>query len=325
MALETFQDRVEAVRHFNRFFTRQIGVLREGLLHSPYSLTESRIIFELAHRRDLTATDVCRELGIDAGYVSRTLARLEQQGLLEKIRSENDGRQRLLSLTADGEKAFALLDQRSSDEVNEMLRDLNDEDQQRLLKAMSTIESVLNSGLKYAEPFVLRTHEPGDMGWVVHRHGVLYAQEYGWDEHFEALVAQIVSDFISNFNAQRERCWIAEMDGEIVGSVFVVQASETVAKLRLLLVEPKARGLGLGTRLITECIRFARRRGYSKLMLWTNDVLVQARRLYEKAGFTLVAQDAHHSFGHDLIGETWELSLVDDVGLGGRANGPISS
>lgn len=325
MALETFQDRVEAVRHFNRFFTRQIGVLREGLLHSPYSLTESRIIFELAHRRDLTATDVCRELGIDAGYLSRTLARLEQQGLLEKIRSENDGRQRLLSLTADGEKAFALLDQRSSDEVNEMLRDLSDEDQQRLLKAMSTIESVLNSGLKYAEPFVLRTHEPGDMGWVVHRHGVLYAQEYGWDEHFEALVAQIVSDFISNFNAQRERCWIAEMDGEIVGSVFVVQASETVAKLRLLLVEPKARGLGLGTRLITECIRFARRRGYSKLMLWTNDVLVQARRLYEKASFTLVAQDAHHSFGHDLVGETWELSLVDDVGLDGRANGSISS
>lgn len=325
MALETFQDRVEAVRHFNRFFTRQIGVLREGLLHSPYSLTESRIIFELAHRRDLTATDVCRELGIDAGYLSRTLTRLEQQGLLEKIRSENDGRQRLLSLTADGEKAFALLDQRSSDEVNEMLRDLSDEDQQRLLKAMSTIESVLNSGLKYAEPFVLRTHEPGDMGWVVHRHGVLYAQEYGWDEHFEALVAQIVSDFISNFNAQRERCWIAEMDGEIVGSVFVVQASETVAKLRLLLVEPKARGLGLGTRLITECIRFARRRGYSKLMLWTNDVLVQARRLYEKAGFTLVAQESHHSFGHDLVGETWELSLVDDVGLGGRANSPISS
>ncbi|MGZ3675821.1 MAG: bifunctional helix-turn-helix transcriptional regulator/GNAT family N-acetyltransferase [Ktedonobacterales bacterium] len=313
MAVETLQERVESVRQFNRFFTRQIGVLREGLLHSPYSLTEARIIFELGHRNEVTATDLCRELGLDPGYLSRILARLEQQGLLEKVRSERDGRARLLSLTADGEKAFALLDQRSSDEVGEMLRDLSERDQQRLLKAMDTIEEILGNGLKYSEPFVVRPHESGDMGWVVHRHGVLYAQEYGWDEHFEALVAQIVADFINTFDPQRERCWIAEMDGEIVGSIFLVKASETVAKLRLLLVEPKVRGLGVGSRLIAECIRFARRRGYTKIVLWTNDVLVQARRLYEKAGFTLVAQEPHHSFGHDLVGETWELQLRDET------------
>lgn len=309
MLSEKSEERIGAVRHFNRFFTRQIGVLREGLLHSPYSLTEARILFELAHRDHVTASDLCRELGLDAGYLSRIVVRLEQQGLIDKVRSENDGRQRLLSLTSEGENAFSLLDQRSRDEVTEMLNDLSEEDQQRLLKAMQTIESVLTKGLKFSEPFFLRSHEPGDMGWVTYRHGVLYAQEYGWDEHFEALVAQIVADFINNYNFERERCWIAEMDGEIVGSVFVVQSSETIAKLRLLLVEPKARGLGLGTRLVEECIRFARRRGYEKIVLWTNSVLVEARHIYEKTGFKLVAQEAHRSFGHDLIGETWELPL----------------
>ncbi len=306
---ESLEDKVSAVRHFNRFFTRRIGVLREGLLHSPYSLTEARILFELAQRDNLTASDLCRGLGLDPGYLSRILARLEQQGLLDKTRSENDGRQRLLHLTPAGEKAFALLDKRSHDEVLEMLNDLAEEDQRRLLKAMRTIESALDRDFKFSEPFFLRQHEPGDMGWVTHRHGVLYAQEYGWDERFEALVAQIVADFINNYNPARERCWIAEMNGEIVGSAFVVQASETVAKLRLLLVEPKARGLGLGTRLVQECIRFVRRSGYQKLTLWTNDVLLAARHIYEKMGFTLVAQEAHHSFGHDLVGETWELDL----------------
>jgi DNA-binding MarR family transcriptional regulator/GNAT superfamily N-acetyltransferase len=309
MLAENCEDRIGAVRHFNRFFTRQIGVLREGLLHSPYSLTEARILFELAHRDNLTASDLCRELGLDAGYLSRILVRLEQQGLIDRVRSENDGRQRLLCLTSAGENAFALLDQRSHDEVSEMLNDLSEKDQQRLLKAMHTIESVLDKGFKFSEPFILRLHEPGDMGWITHRHGVLYAQEYGWDERFEALVAQIVADFINNYNPARERCWIAEMGGEIIGAVFVVQASETVAKLRLLWVEPKARGLGLGTRLVKECIRFARRSGYQKLMLWTNSVLIEARHIYQKVGFTLVAQEEHHSFGHDLIGETWELAL----------------
>ncbi|HZT98226.1 MAG TPA: helix-turn-helix domain-containing GNAT family N-acetyltransferase [Ktedonobacteraceae bacterium] len=309
MKNESLEERVGAIRQFNRFFTRQIGVLREGLLHSPYPLTEARILFELGQREDVTASSLCRELGLDAGYLSRIVARLEQQGLLEKVRPDSDGRQRLLRLTEEGRNAFTLLDQRSRDEVSEMLSDLSEEQQQRLLKAMQTIENILTKGFKYSEPFFLRIHEPGDMGWVAHRHGVLYAQEYGWDERFEALVAQIVADFINNYNPDRERCWIAEMDGEIVGSVFVVQSSETVAKLRLLLVEPKARGLGLGTRLVEECIRFARRRGYQKLMLWTNSVLLEARHIYKKCGFKLIEEEAHHSFGHDLVGETWELML----------------
>lgn len=311
MLAKNLDDKVGAVRHFNRFFTRQIGVLREGLLHTPYSLTEARILFELAHGNHLTASDLCGELGLDPGYLSRTLAQLEQQGLIDKVRSESDGRQRLLHLTPAGQNAFTLLDQRSRDEVSEMLNDLSPEDQQRLLRAMDTIETVLDKkkGFKFSEPFILRPHEPGDMGWITHRHGLLYAQEYGWDERFEALVAQIVADFINNYNPARERCWIAEMNGEIVGSVFVVQADATVAKLRLLLVEPKARGLGLGTRLVEECIRFARRSGYQKLMLWTNSVLLEARHIYQKTGFTLIAQEEHHSFGHNLIGETWELLL----------------
>jgi DNA-binding MarR family transcriptional regulator/GNAT superfamily N-acetyltransferase len=311
MPVENLEDRISAIRRFNRFFTRQIGVLREGLLHSPYSLTEARIIYELALRDVVTAADLGRELGLDAGYLSRIVSRLEQQGLLDRLPSESDGRQRLLRLTPAGEQAFALLDKRARDEVGEMLHNLSAEEQQRLLMSMQTIESVFDKGksFKFAEPFFLRSHESGDMGWVTHRHGVLYRQEYGWDERFEALVAQIVSDFINNYNPARERCWIAEMGGEIVGSVFVVQASETVAKLRLLLVEPKARGLGLGSRLVEECLRFARRHGYKKMMLWTNSILVAARHIYERAGFKLVAQEAHHSFGHDLIGETWELVL----------------
>jgi DNA-binding MarR family transcriptional regulator/GNAT superfamily N-acetyltransferase len=309
MRTETSEERIGVVRQFNRFFTRKIGVLREGLLHSPYTLTEARILFELGHRDSVTASDLCRELGLDPGYLSRILARLEQQGMLEKVRPDNDGRQRLLQLTLEGRNAFAFLDQRSRDEVSEMLNDLSEEKQRSLLKAMQTIENLLTKGFKYSEPFFLRPHKSGDIGWVVHRHGVLYAQEYGWNEHFEALVAQIVADFIKNFNPQRECCWIAEMDGEIVGSVFVVEASETVAKLRLLLVEPKARGLGLGTRLVEECIHFARSCGYQKLVLWTNSVLLEARHIYEKTGFKLIAEEAHHSFGHDLIGETWELAL----------------
>lgn len=308
---ENIESRVSAVRSFNRFFTRQIGVLCDGLLHTPYSLTEARIIFEIAHNDPITATHLCRELGLDAGYLSRILARLEEQGLIARNSSEMDGRQRLLSLTPTGKEAFAVLDQRSSDEIQELLSDLTEEEQQRMLKAMHTIEAILDKGkgLKYSEPFILRPPEPGDMGWVIHRHGLLYAQEYGWDEHFEALVAQIVADFVSNYKPGKERCWIAEMDGEIVGSVFVVQLDEKTAKLRLLLVEPKARGMGLGARLVEECIRFARRCGYEKMTLWTNSVLVEARHIYKKKGFRLIDQEENHSFGKDLVSETWELVL----------------
>ncbi len=303
------QEHIDAVRRFNRFFTRQIGVLREGLLHSPYSLTEARIIFELANRSNLTASDLGNELGLDAGYLSRILNKLEQQNLIEKTPSDDDRRQRLINLTTEGQNAFSLLDNRSRDEISEMLNELTESDQIRLIDAMHTIEGILDHGFKYAEPFYLRHHEAGDMGWVIQQHGLLYSQEYGWDESFEALVAQICADFINNFDPQKERCWIAEMQGEQVGSIFCTKASKDVAKLRLLLVDPKARGLGLGTRLVKECIRFARRSGYKKLTLWTNDILVEARHIYEKNGFKLVEEEPHHSFGHDLIGQNWDLML----------------
>jgi DNA-binding MarR family transcriptional regulator/GNAT superfamily N-acetyltransferase len=304
-----FENRIAIVRRFNRFFTRKLGVLREGLLHTPYSLTESRIMYEIANRDHAIAADLSKELGLDPGYLSRILDRLEQQGLIHKVQSPSDGRQRLLRLTPEGEKVFSLLDRRSREEITEMLNTLSEQDQNRLVQAMNTIEQLLSDGLKYSEPYVLRQHEPGDMGWVIHMHGRLYAEEYGWDERFEALVAQICSDFITHYNPHKERCWIAEMDGQIVGSAFVVQESQEVAKLRLLLVDPRARGMGLGKRLVNECIRFAKRKGYKKMILWTNNVLVTARNIYQKAGFVLVKQEPHRSFGPDLIGETWELPL----------------
>ncbi|MCB9100553.1 MAG: MarR family transcriptional regulator [Anaerolineales bacterium] len=303
------QDEINTVRQFNRFFTRQIGVLREGLLHSPYSLTEARLIFELAHHPNLTASNLGNELGLDAGYLSRILTKLEQQNLIEKTRSDDDGRQRLINLTTAGQAAFALLDSRSNDEVAEMLGELSDRDRLRLSEAMHTIEEILDHGFKYAEPFYLRHHEAGDMGWVIYQHGLLYHREYGWDESFEALVAKICADFITNYDPAKEHCWIAEMQGERVGSIFCVNAGDNIAKLRLLLVDPKSRGLGLGTRLVQEGIRFARRVGYNKVTLWTNDILVAARQIYEQLGFHLVEEDHHHSFGHDLVGQTWELPL----------------
>jgi DNA-binding MarR family transcriptional regulator/GNAT superfamily N-acetyltransferase len=271
---------IEVVRRFNRVFTRRIGVLREGLLHSRYSLTEARILFELAHREDRSASDLSRKLGLDPGYLSRTLVRLEGQGLIARARSENDGRRRILSLTSAGKDAFAMLDTRSREEVAEMLGGLSERDQRRLVDAIGINEGILQRDFKFSEPFVLRAHEPGDMGWVVNRHGVLYAREYGWDESFEALVARIVAAFIDGYDPAKERCWIAEIGEERVGCVFIVKESETVAKLRLLLVESEARGLGLGTRLVEECIRFARGRGYEKLTLWTNSVLDAARHIY---------------------------------------------
>lgn len=278
-------------------------------MHGPYSLTEARILFELGNRGDLTATDLSGELGLDPGYLSRILDGLEKRGVLSRIRSEIDGRRRLLSLTSDGEEAFALLDARSREEVSEMLEALSEGDQHRLLEAMKTIQGILTDSFKYSEPFILRGPEPGDMGWVAHRHGALYAQEYGWDERFEALIAQIVADFVNDHDPDKERCWIAEMDGEIVGSVFLVRQSDEVAKLRLLLVEPKARGLGVGSRLVEECIRLARRKGYKTLTLWTNSILDAARHIYEEKGFRLVEEKEHHSFGKDLVGQNWELTL----------------
>lgn len=309
MAENDLHQRAEAVRRFNRFYTQQIGVLHEGLLKSPLSLTEGRVIYELAHREKTTAAELGKGLGLDAGYLSRLLRGFIRHGLIHRRVSQKDGRQNLLALTEKGKEAFAALDTRSRHEVEAMVGKLSPSDQKLLVKAMHTIEGLLGAQPEPKVSYLLRTHQPGDMGWVVHRHGVLYAEEYGWDEQFEALVAGIAAKFIQHYNPKRERCWIAEIDGEIVGSVFLVKQSRTAAKLRLLLVEPKARGLGIGTRLVDECLRFSRRVGYRKIILWTNSVLGAARHIYEKAGFRRVHEERHHSFGHDLIGETWELSL----------------
>lgn len=300
---------VETVRQFNRFYTRQIGVLHESLLRSPYSLTEVRVLYELAHRKQPTAKSLCSDLGLDPGYLSRILADFEKRGLVEKKASPSDGRQNLLSLTVQGRKVFAPLEARAQQEVAGMLDQLSASQQSQLLVAMLSIETLLSPKSEVEIPYTLRPHRPGDMGWIVHRHGVLYSQEYDYDERFEALVAEIVAEFIQNLDPKRERCWIAERLGEIVGSIFLVRKSLTVAKLRLLLVEPSARGLGLGKRLVDECVRFAREVGYKKIVLWTQSELKAARHLYERAGFRLVGEKHHHSWGRDLTAETWELKL----------------
>jgi DNA-binding MarR family transcriptional regulator/N-acetylglutamate synthase-like GNAT family acetyltransferase len=313
MAAPELARHVDAVRHFNRFYTRQIGILGQAYLQSPFSLTETRVLYELAHRDRPTATELGRELGLDAGYLSRILRSFVRRGLVARSRSPHDGRQRFLALTARGRKAFAALDARSRDEIGALVGRHGTPARRHLVEAMRTIESVLAApGLeeRRAEPpYQLRAHRPGDMGWVVHRHGVLYAQEYGWDERFEALVARIAADFIDHYDPARERCWIAEREGAIVGSVFLVRKTDDVAKLRLLLVEPAARGLGLGTRLVSECVGFAREAGYHKVTLWTQSILHAARHIYESAGFELVHKEPQHSFGHDLVSETWELVL----------------
>ena len=312
--------RIEALREFNRFYTRRIGVLHEGLQDTKFSLTESRLLWELAHRGGTTAATLARELDLDAGYLSRLLSGLKQRRLVKTLRSKDDGRQFLLTLTATGRKAFAPLDERSRNAVGALLAALSEPQQQALLQALATIERLLGDTPRAAPPpaaFILRPHRPGDIGWVTSRHGALYAQEYGWGMGFEALVGQIASRFIEQFDAAHEACWIAERDGANIGSVFLVQARDEatnapepgVAQLRQLLVEPAARGLGLGAALVGECERFARRSGYRTIRLWTNSVLTAARGIYQKAGYRLVATEAHHSFGHDLVGETWELDL----------------
>jgi DNA-binding MarR family transcriptional regulator/GNAT superfamily N-acetyltransferase len=304
--------RIAAVRRFNRFYTGQIGVLHEGLLDSPFSLTEVRVLYELAHREKPTAADIAGELGLDAGYLSRILTGFEKRRLIEKSDSKTDGRRSLLSLTKRGRETFAPLEKRSAEQVGMVLKELHDADQSRLIGAMKTIEDVLNAGSeqdKHQPPYLLRPPQPGDLGWVVYRHGALYAQEYGYDETFEALVAEIVAKFVQRFDAKRELCWIAERDDEIVGSVFLVAESKTVAKLRLLYVEPSARGLGIGGRLVSECVRFARHARYKKIVLWTQSELDAARRIYAKAGFRVTHKQRHRSFGKDLVAETWDLAL----------------
>ena len=310
-------DRIETIREFNRFYTRRIGVLHEGLLNSRFTLTESRLLWELAHRDDLTATQLARELELDPGYLSRLLRNFKERGLIKSRRSAEDARNQHLNLSAAGRRAFAPLDERSRADVAALLAKLAETQQQQLLEAMARIEQLLGESHSRKPPYLLRPHRAGDIGWVVSRHGALYAREYAWTTQFEALVARIAADFIDRFEPQREACWIAERDSTNVGSVFLVQARDETshepidgtAQLRLLLVEPSARGLGIGERLVTECEHFARQAGYRKIMLWTNANLSAARNIYRKAGYQMVHSEAHHSFGHDLVGETWEMML----------------
>ena len=300
---------VDAVRRFNRFYTRRVGALRAGLLGSPYPLPEARLVYEIGQRRECTASELAADLDLDAGYLSRLLQGLKRRGLLSAKRSAQDARASMLSLTLKGRKAHALLDSRSREEVAAMLGGLPGGARERLVGAMQTVESLLDTKSPSPSVISLRAHRPGDIGWVVARHGALYAAEYGWDERFEALVAEIAAKFIQRLDPARERCWIAEMDGQAVGSVFVVREKNAIAKLRLLLVEPRARGQGLGRRLVRECIAFARAKGYRKLVLWTQANLAAARAIYKAEGFTLVSSEKHVSFGARLTGEYWELKL----------------
>jgi DNA-binding MarR family transcriptional regulator/GNAT superfamily N-acetyltransferase len=298
---------VSAVREFNRFYTATIGVLEEGLLRTPYSLTEGRVIFELAQRAETEVAELRRTMGIDAGYLSRMLARFESGGLVLRAQSTTDGRRQVIRLTPAGRAAYRLLDERSGAEIQRLLDRLGATEQRRLLGAMTTIRGLLTpSG---GPEVTLRAPEPGDYGWVVAQHGARYAAEYGWDASFEALVARIVADFAERHDPTRERAWIAVADGERLGCVFCVRKDDRTAQLRLLLVEPDARGMGIGGRLVTECVAFARTAGYRQLVLWTNDVLADARRLYQRAGFRLVHEAPHHSYGRDLIGQDWTLDL----------------
>jgi DNA-binding MarR family transcriptional regulator/GNAT superfamily N-acetyltransferase len=310
MAAVIPDERVQAVRQFSRFYTKRIGVLQERLLGSEYSLTEVRVLYELAHREHCTASEISDDLGLDRGYLSRILRHFANRKLIVRERSRQDARQVGLGLTQKGRSVFASLDAQSSAQVTEMLSTLPESRQKRLVGALREVEDALAADSQRTPTIVLRTHRPGDMGWVIHRHGALYAQEYGWDETFEALVAEIAAQFIKNFDAQRERCWIAELNGEPVGSIFLVKYTDEVAKLRLLLVEPEARGLGVGRRLVAECVQFARLAGYRKIILWTQSVLTAARSTYERAGFTLVKAEPNQAFGADLVAETWELELT---------------
>ena len=301
--------RVAAVRHFTRFYTPLIGVFEEHYLKTPFSLTEGRVLYELAHRDAVTATALAADLNLDHGYLSRILRGFGEAGLVAKKRAPDDARQSLITITAKGRKAFAPLNKASRDQVAALLARLSSADQERVVGAMRQVENLLGARKPAAKAIVLRPHRPGDMGWVTSANASLYAQEYGWDISYEALVARITAEFIENFDPKRERCWIAEMDGERVGSVFVVKKTDEIAKLRLLIIDPKARGLGLGKRLVDECLRFAREAGYKSMTLWTQSILVAARGIYKRAGFECTATEPNHAFGVDLISETWERDL----------------
>jgi DNA-binding MarR family transcriptional regulator/GNAT superfamily N-acetyltransferase len=301
-------DATAAIRDFNRFYTRQIGLLDQGFLGSPFTLTEVRVLYELAHRDSPTATEIARELSLDPGYLSRLLKKLERQGHLARGRDAEDARQRPLQLTKPGRRVFGRLDQASGEQISAMISGLTQAQVSELVGSMQTVRQLLQAdGVKQA--YTLRPLRIGDIGWIIHRQGVLYAEEYGWDLTYEGLVAEILGTFVKQFDPAAENAWVAERNGAIVGSVFLVRESTAIAKLRLLYVEPGARGLGIGRHLVDSCVAFARERGYRTLRLWTNDILVSARRIYQAAGFRLVREEQHRSFGKDLVGQTWELIM----------------
>ena len=297
------------VRQFNRFYTAKIGVLSEGLHDRALSLTEARVVYELAQHETTTAAEINAVLRLDQGYLSRILAKLRESDLLGKKPSPRDGRQSLLWLTDAGRAEYDLLNASSQSEIRDLLAGLEPEDRRSLVESMRTIRRLLGDDPTSGAPYILRQHEPGDIGWIIYRHGAVYAEEYQWSIEFETLVAEIATGFLKTFDPDRERCWIAEMDGENVGCILLTKADDEVVKLRLLLVEPKARGLGIGTRLVEGAIRFARRAGYRKAVLWTQSNLLPARRIYQRVGFTCTKEEPHHSFGHDLVAETWERDL----------------
>jgi DNA-binding MarR family transcriptional regulator/N-acetylglutamate synthase-like GNAT family acetyltransferase len=299
---------IDRVRRFNRFYTRYVGALQKDFLESPFSLAEASVLYELARKDHLTATELGKLLLLDGGYLSRMLQNLAERGFLRRERSKRDARQNHLRLTAKGREAFAPLNQRQHDKVAAALNALSPDEQKRLADAMQAIENILGPKDSTEPQYVLRTAlHPGDIGWVIKRSGEIYAREYGWNEEAEALHAQIAAAFVKNFDPKRERCWIAERNGANVGCIFLVKKTQRVAQLRMLIVDPSARGLGIGKRLVRECVEFARNAGYKKVILWTNDVLRTARHLYEEAGFRLIKEDRHKSFGKDLVGQYWEL------------------
>jgi DNA-binding MarR family transcriptional regulator/GNAT superfamily N-acetyltransferase len=308
MAESGIEKQVSILRAFNRFYTRKIGVL-DGMASTPFSLAEARVLYELAHRERPTATDIRTELGLDAGYMSRILRDFEQRKLVRREQSKADERQRFLSLTTKGRGEFAPLDERSNRDIAAMLERLSSAERKQLVEAVHTVRRLLDDKIEPQIPYLLRMHQPGDMGWIVHRQAILYAEEYGWDETYEALAAEIVAQFIKNYDPKRERAWVAERDGRRVGGVFVAKESDEIAKLRLLHVEAEARGLGIGKRLVKECVQFSRQAGYRKMTLWTQSILHAARHIYKETGFKIVSEKKHHSFGKDLTAETWELDL----------------